>query len=162
VVKSLYYGFAIVNPLAAPILFHIHLEKGVNMPHPESSPENQTSVDAANTFVHWQVTVEQALAKTRPVENLATPVLSHGSLEVEFYTPEGTDEQTPHTRDELYVVIQGHGWFVNEGQRVRFGPGDVLFVPAHAAHRFEEFSDDFQVWVMFYGPEGGEQNHQPS
>ena len=23
-------------------------------------------------------------------------------------------------------------------------------------HRFEEFSDDFLVWVFFYGPEGGE------
>jgi hypothetical protein len=24
-------------------------------------------------------------------------------------------------------------------------------------HRFEDFSDDFCTWVMFYGPEGGEQ-----
>jgi hypothetical protein len=23
-------------------------------------------------------------------------------------------------------------------------------------HRFEEFSDDLAVWVIFYGPEGGE------
>jgi len=23
-------------------------------------------------------------------------------------------------------------------------------------HRFEEFSNDFAVWVFFYGPEGGE------
>jgi hypothetical protein len=23
-------------------------------------------------------------------------------------------------------------------------------------HRFEEFSDDLVVWVVFYGPEGGE------
>jgi hypothetical protein len=23
-------------------------------------------------------------------------------------------------------------------------------------HRFEEFSDDLIVWVIFYGPEGGE------
>jgi len=24
------------------------------------------------------------------------------------------------------------------------------------AHIFEDFTDDFAVWVMFYGPEGGE------
>ena len=24
------------------------------------------------------------------------------------------------------------------------------------AHWFERFSDDFAVWVLFYGPEGGE------
>ena len=32
----------------------------------------------------------------------------------------------------------------------------VLFVPAHEEHRFESFTDDLVVWVMFYGPEGGE------
>jgi hypothetical protein len=29
----------------------------------------------------------------------------HGSLEVEFYRPEGVDLQQPHDRDEIYVVI---------------------------------------------------------
>ena len=38
----------------------------------------------------------------------------------------------------------------------RFGPGDVLFVPALEDHRFETFTEDLVVWVMFYGPEGGE------
>ena len=38
-----------------------------------------------------------------------------------------------------------------------FGPGDLLFVPAGVEHRFEEFSDDLAVWVVFYGPDGGEQ-----
>jgi hypothetical protein len=32
----------------------------------------------------------------------------------------------------------------------------VLFVPALEEHRFERFTDDLIVWVMFYGPEGGE------
>jgi hypothetical protein len=32
----------------------------------------------------------------------------------------------------------------------------VLFVPADVEHRFEEFSDDLALWVVFYGPEGGE------
>ena len=25
-------------------------------------------------------------------------------------------------------------------------------------HRFEDFTDDFAIWVIFYGPEGGEKN----
>ena len=37
-----------------------------------------------------------------------------------------------------------------------FGCGDVLFVPAGVVHRFEDFSDELVVWVVFYGPEGGE------
>jgi hypothetical protein len=26
-------------------------------------------------------------------------------------------------------------------------------------HRFEDFTDDFGTWVIFYGPEGGERPH---
>ncbi len=83
-------------------------------------------------------------------------VLEHGSLVVEIYAPRGTDPQTPHTRDEVYVVVQGTGEFVNGPDRRSFGPGDVLFVPAGVEHRFERFTDDLVVWVIFYGPEGGE------
>jgi len=83
-------------------------------------------------------------------------VFHHGSLAVEIYAPRGRDPQTPHTRDEVYVVWQGSGWFVNGPERHPFVPGDVLFVPAGVEHRFEEFTDDFVTWVFFYGPEGGE------
>jgi mannose-6-phosphate isomerase-like protein (cupin superfamily) len=81
----------------------------------------------------------------------------HGTLSVELYAPRQDDPQTPHTRDEVYAVVQGSGWFRNGRERHRFGPGDVLFVPANVVHRFEEFTDDLAVWVFFYGPEGGEQ-----
>jgi hypothetical protein len=37
--------------------------------------------------------------------------------------------------------------------RESFGPGDVLFVPARVVHRFENFTEDLTVWVIFYGPE---------
>jgi mannose-6-phosphate isomerase-like protein (cupin superfamily) len=80
----------------------------------------------------------------------------HGTLSIELYAPRGSDPQGPHTRDEVYSVVRGSGWFRNGKDRHRFGPGDVLFVPAGAVHRFEEFTDDVVVWVFFYGPEGGE------
>lgn len=88
-------------------------------------------------------------------ERFAT-VFERGSLTVEVYAPRERDEQTPHDRDELYIVIQGSGNFFCEGSREPFGPGDFLFAPAGAEHRFESFSDDLAVWVIFYGPEGGE------
>jgi mannose-6-phosphate isomerase-like protein (cupin superfamily) len=80
----------------------------------------------------------------------------HGTLSVELYAPRGHDPQQPHTRDEVYAVVQGKGQFRNGDARHPFGPGDVLFVPAGVVHRFEEFTDDLVVWVFFYGPEGGE------
>jgi mannose-6-phosphate isomerase-like protein (cupin superfamily) len=85
-----------------------------------------------------------------------TLVFEHGSLAVELYAPRGVDSQTPHTRDEVYVVIGGRGTFVCGDVRELFEPIDLLFAPAGAAHRFEDFTDDLLVWVLFYGPEGGE------
>jgi mannose-6-phosphate isomerase-like protein (cupin superfamily) len=85
-------------------------------------------------------------------------VLKHGTLVVEVYAPREVDAQQPHTRDELYVVMRGSGYFVNGPSREQFGPGDVLFVPAGVRHRFEEFTHDLAVWVVFYGPEGGERD----
>ncbi|MBX9628155.1 MAG: cupin domain-containing protein [Gemmataceae bacterium] len=80
----------------------------------------------------------------------------HGTLEVEFYRPEGVDHQKPHTKDEAYVVLSGSGWFVLGGDRRPFEPGAVLFAPAGVVHRFEDFTPDFATWVFFYGPDGGE------
>ncbi len=84
-------------------------------------------------------------------------VFAHGSMIVKVYAPRGTDPQSPHTQDEVYVVMSGTGQFVNGQDRHPFGPGDVLFVPAGVEHRFERFTDDFVTWVVFYGPEGGEE-----
>lgn len=83
-------------------------------------------------------------------------LFKHGSLSVEVYQPDKVDKQQPHERDEIYVIIAGTGSFFCNGQRTNFGPGDFLFVPAYAVHRFESFSEDFSTWVFFYGPKGGE------
>ncbi|HWA12347.1 MAG TPA: cupin domain-containing protein [Burkholderiales bacterium] len=83
-------------------------------------------------------------------------VFEHGTLQVKMYRPADRDLQKPHTRDEVYLVARGSGHFVNGDERHAFAAGDMLFVPAGVAHRFEDFSDDFCTWVMFYGPEGGE------
>jgi mannose-6-phosphate isomerase-like protein (cupin superfamily) len=90
-----------------------------------------------------------------PAEQYIEP-FEHGTLRIGLYAPRGHDPQEPHAQDEVYVVLEGSGWFVNGPSRHRFAAGDVLFVPAGTLHRFEEFTDDFQTWVIFYGPPGGE------
>jgi mannose-6-phosphate isomerase-like protein (cupin superfamily) len=84
-------------------------------------------------------------------------IFEHGTLQVKMYRPAGTDLQQPHDRDEVYFVASGSGWFVNGSDRHPFASGDMLFVPTGVMHRFEDFTDDFFTWVVFYGPEGGEQ-----
>jgi len=83
--------------------------------------------------------------------------LMRGMLQVELYVPTGEDLQKPHSRDECYVVIRGSGRFQMGAKTVPFETGDFLFVPAGMEHRFLDFGDTLETWVIFYGPEGGEQ-----
>lgn len=90
-----------------------------------------------------------ALQRPPSPGNLASEIASFGAANVEFYAPKGTDPQTPHDRDEIYLVARGRGVLVVERGRFPFAAGDLLFVPAHAVHHFVEFSDDFATWVLF-------------
>jgi len=102
-------------------------------------------------------TVGEALdLVARSDDGLYGVLLEHGTLELGYYRPRQVDGQSPHGKDEIYVVRAGSGTFVVEDERQPFAAGDALFVPAGITHRFEDFSDDFEAWVIFYGPEGGE------
>ena len=118
-----------------------------------------------------RVTVADAKATPNDAGRSTALLLAHGSMELRWFAPKQEDPQTPHDRDELYIIVSGTGVFTRavenlpfddtslplQGEeRVRFGPGDALFVAAGTVHRFEEFSDDFATWIIFYGPEGGE------
>lgn len=103
-----------------------------------------------------RATVDEAKAAPIPGGRRSALLMEHGSMTLRFYAPKGHDPQTPHDQDEIYIVESGAGTFFMAGERVPFGPGDVLFAPAGAEHRFEDFSDDFATWVVFWGPQGGE------
>lgn len=108
---------------------------------------------------------------------LSAVLLQHGSMQLRWYAPNHFDPQTPHDRDEIYMVVAGSALFMRakeatpfgeeEGmalhgsERVPVGLGDVLSVPAGTQHRFEAMSPDFGTWMIFYGPEGGEPSVLP-
>ncbi len=54
------------------------------------------------------------------------------------------------------LTTTGSGEFVCGEARTPFNATDILFAAAGVEHRFENFSGDLAVWVLFYGPEGGE------
>lgn len=124
--------------------------------------EQKPSIGCNIKWVVWSILFEMKLNSKEALDKLMVhdaqflTLFEHGTLQVEIYKPEKVDLQQPHSRDEVYVIISGTGDFLNDGQRTRFGPGDFLFVPAGVEHRFENFTDDFSTWVIFYGPEGGE------
>ena len=103
-----------------------------------------------------RISPEDALKVLDSKQSEFETLFEHGTLSLEIYKPLEMDNQQPHSRDEVYVVISGKGDFIKGEERMPFGPGDFLFVPAHMEHRFVDFSEDFATWVIFYGPEGGE------
>lgn len=118
-----------------------------------------------------RVTIADAKAAPSDIGRSTALLLAHGSMELRWFAPKQEDPQTPHDRDELYIIASGTGMFmraveshpfddaalpIQGEERVPFGPGDALFVAAGTVHRFEQFSHDFATWIIFYGPEGGE------
>jgi len=68
----------------------------------------------------------------------------------------GPDPHFHKTVSESFYILSGTVKLYDGRRWADAKPGDFLFVPANAVHRFEDFSDDLELWVVFYGPEGGE------
>lgn len=102
--------------------------------------------------------IADALARIPgPVGERAATLFRRGTLEVKLSArPLRPNRQTPHPQDEIYVIVSGRGVLFHDGKRDPFEAGDCLFVAAGTEHCFEDFSDDLAVWVIFYGPSGGE------
>ncbi len=100
-----------------------------------------------------RITPAEAAAAPLVGGRLSSRWFEGDGIEIRHYAPKGEDPQTPHDRDEFYFVISGTGTYLRAGERVRFGPGDMLFAAAGEEHRFVEFSSDFATWVLFYGPQ---------
>ncbi len=81
-------------------------------------------------------------------EHLRVPDLSLGTYSI----PAGADDpQSPHTEDEIYVVVSGRGRLWTPTHIADVGPGTVAFEPAGEEHRFVDVVEPLTVLVVF-GP----------
>lgn len=72
------------------------------------------------------------------------------SISLIFFAPRGTDYQTFHEQDEFYFIVQGTAELVMPNERFSCEIGDVLFVPAKVEHHFENISENFATWAVFF------------
>ena len=86
----------------------------------------------------------------------ALSFLQRGTINMKLSLPVTPNQQNPHTQDEIYVIVRGRGVLFHNGRRDTFESGDIMFVAAGTEHHFEDFTEDLAVWVVFYGPDGGE------
>lgn len=85
---------------------------------------------------------------THWVDHLSVPDLSVGTYSI---PAGGTDPQSPHTEDEIYVVTAGRATLWTPSASAVLSTGDVAFVPAGEEHRFVDIEEDLSVLVVF-GP----------
>jgi mannose-6-phosphate isomerase-like protein (cupin superfamily) len=90
-------------------------------------------------------------ADRRYLEFLRVPDLSAGLYVLEAGV---TDSQQPHAEDEVYVVMRGRCRFRVGSEEQEVEPGTVLFVPAHAEHRFLDIREPLEA-LVFFGPAEG-------
>ena len=91
-----------------------------------------------------------------PAGEHSVSLFQRGTLNVKLSHPVSPNAQIPHAQDEIYVVVRGRGILFHDGKRDAFDVGDLLFIAAGTDHHFEDFTNDLAVWVVFYGPTGGE------
>lgn len=110
-----------------------------------------------------RVTIEDAIKKLKQEKELPfVQLMKHGTMSVEYFAPKNEDTQQPHLQDEIYIIASGKSVFYYGGKYTDCKQGDILFVPAGMEHYFENFSEDFATWVIFYGVRGGEKSDTKS
>jgi mannose-6-phosphate isomerase-like protein (cupin superfamily) len=95
------------------------------------------------------------LARRRVTGEPYLEFLRADSMSVGLYVlPAGaTDEQQPHTEDEVYVVLAGRSRFTAGDETCDVQPGDTIFVPANVEHHFHDISEELRLVVVFAPPE---------
>jgi mannose-6-phosphate isomerase-like protein (cupin superfamily) len=81
-------------------------------------------------------------------EFISVPDLSGGLYVLEAGA---IDPQSPHTEDELYVVMSGRAKVSMDGEVHAIRAGSVIFVGAGVEHRFHDIEERLVLLVMF-GP----------
>jgi mannose-6-phosphate isomerase-like protein (cupin superfamily) len=98
-----------------------------------------------------KIAIAEAIGRLTGENSDFERLLERDTFDVGIYRPASEDQQTPHARDELYIVAAGSGNFACGSETRAFAVGDVFFVPAGIEHRFTKFSADFATWVVFFG-----------
>ena len=96
--------------------------------------------------------VEAQVASGAPYhEFLRRPSMSLGLY---VLAPGAVDGQSPHTEDEVYVVLAGRGAFTAGIDTRGVSTGDTILVPAGVPHRFHDIVEELRLVVVFAPAEG--------
>ena len=99
-----------------------------------------------DAFEFPQLVEEQQASGKLYLEFLRVPAMSMGIYKL---PADGTDPQSPHTEDEVYVVLNGRGQISVDGEDRLVEKGSIVFVAKQIEHHFHSIEDDLQILVFF-------------
>jgi mannose-6-phosphate isomerase-like protein (cupin superfamily) len=95
--------------------------------------------------------VDKLLAEQAQSSKLYLEFLRQTSMSMGLYVlpAGGTDPQSPHNEDEVYVVLNGRAQIMVAGEDRPVQKGSIIFVGKHIEHRFHSIEEDLQILVFF-------------
>jgi hypothetical protein len=106
----------------------------------------QPGIPPASAAFHVDELEARLVDPSAYVSFLDVPTLRAGIYRLERGA---TDEQTPHSRDEIYHVLSGKAVLDVAGRRYEATPGAILFVAAQTEHHFVDIEETLTTLVFF-------------
>jgi mannose-6-phosphate isomerase-like protein (cupin superfamily) len=103
-----------------------------------------------------QFNIDELRAQREKSGKAWLPFLNVPSMRMGVYAlpAGGDDEQTPHDEDETYYILKGRAVLRVGSQDHAVQPGSVVYVAAHAEHKFLSITEALEALVFFAaGPE---------
>lgn len=113
-----------------------------------STPRSEATQSEANLLTF---DMDELVAKRALSERPYLPFLDLPSLRCGLYVlpAGGEDGQNPHQTDEVYYVLSGKAKIRVEDEVQAVSTGSVIYVKAHAEHRFIDIEEEIQLLVFF-------------
>jgi mannose-6-phosphate isomerase-like protein (cupin superfamily) len=104
-----------------------------------------------------ELVAEQGASGSPYLEFLRSESMSVGLYVLDAGSVDG---QSPHSEDEIYIVLAGRSRFTAGEQTRDVVPTDVIYVAAGVPHRFHDITEQLQLIVVFAPPEYSRLNAQ--
>jgi len=119
----------------------------VPQPTPETAMnQDSTTKSAAQAFALDQVRSSREQSGKDYLQFLKVPSMRMG---VYALAAGAEDKQSPHEEDEVYYVLKGRATIRVDADDHPVEPGSLVFVAAHAIHKFHTITEPLEVLVFF-------------
>jgi mannose-6-phosphate isomerase-like protein (cupin superfamily) len=119
----------------------------VPQPNPGTTMnQGSNTKSAAQAFALDQIRTRREQSGNDYFQFLKVPSLRMG---VYSLAAGAEDKQSPHEEDEVYYVLHGRAVLRVDAEEHPVEPGSIVFVAAHAVHKFHSITEPLEVLVFF-------------